>query len=256
MISLICFLSNFAFAKAPVTTRTIFIVQSNRDRQTLEKDAELIFNRITTATGGDSVHAFTTNNQEIITLDLPEKQNKLLEKKAKQLAVNQLKAAFLKLIDNPPAEGESVDVAAAIQKALARFNTKPHDEMVLVLLADGLQIDSSFSWKGGFPSDSWISNVNSPFASIASNSARVPLKVLMLPTQGSYVDAYHASRIQRFYQLFFQHRNAQLLFTSDDHRAMADLLRNGVKIAPPKPIGDAHLEGGLGFTKVTPIAQN
>ncbi len=254
-IILISFLSNFAFAKASATTRTIFIVQSNRDPQTLEKDAELIFYRIQAANGGDSIHAFTTDNQPIVTLDLPEKQNKLQERKMKQVAVDQLTATFLKLIDNPP-PGEIVDIAAALSRAMARFNAKPHNEMVLVLLTDGLQINRSFSWKDGVPSNSWISNPDSPFSSIAPNSASVPLKVLMLPIQDNFVDAYHASMIQRWYQLFFQHRNAQLLQFTYDHRAMIDLLKNGVEIKPPKPIEDADLNGPLGFTKVTPITQN
>jgi len=255
-IALIIFVSS-AEAKEPrPTTQTLFIHQPNRDQQTLEKDAELIFERIRAAMNGDSVHLVTTNvNETIFTIDLPEKLNRFEKNKLEGKARKALKTYFMGLLKNPPSPDLTVDIAGAITTAMKRFNAKPHDEMRLVILSDGLQTETTFSWRGGFPGDSWTANPSSPFADIEPNSQNVPLKVLMLATKTSFVDAYHASTIERWYRLLFQTRKAHLVQFTFDHATVATLLRNGVEVKDSQPIevDERALLGPLSFTTVKPL---
>ena len=254
-ITLIIFVSS-AEAKAPrPTTQTIFLHQPNRDRQTLEKDAELIFERIRAAQSGDSVHLLTTHVNDIFIVDLPEKVNDFEKRKVEAAARNALKTYFRGLIEKPPAPDMTVDIAGAITIAMERFNAKPHDEMILVILSDGLQTETTFSWRGGFPGDSWTANPSSPFADIEANSTNVQLKVLMLATKTSFVDSYHALTIERWYRLLFQTRKAHLVQFTFDHATVATLLRNGVEVKDSQPIevDERGLLGPLSFTTVKPL---
>lgn len=200
-----------AMASEPSNNRMIlFILQPDRQRQTLENDAVLIANTIQSANGGDFLQGFTTSGIGCFSLKLESKKlNPLQVKQAKNRAINDLKRFFLERFNNSTRENErEMDIAGALALAMDRFNyAPPYQSLILVILSDGLQHDRFINFRGCYPSDSWICRDISPFSAIRANSTKVKLDVILVPQKSDYVNSYHATQIERWYSLLLHRIN-------------------------------------------------
>jgi len=237
------------------STRTVFIVQDDKANKVLKADANLIAARIKAAKAGDSIQAFTTSGDAILNYEFRKKASVIRLARDKAEARKRLQRFFSKFLRERPNRSNSGDVAKALAKAMDRFNySRGFDQMVLVLLSDGLQRDKIVDWRGYVPSDSWVVHVDSPFSRVDENVTGAPLEVVIIHRMDAYFDAYQANQIERWYRLFFHIKKARLILFTADHLAAAELLilrkSKNKPLSPPSPV---DLNGPLVLTLVANI---
>lgn len=241
-------------AMASPAKMMIFIVQPDRQRQTLENDAVSMANIIQSANSGDFIQGFTTSGNEIFSLKLDVKNSNALQvKQAKNRAIADLKGFFMKLFNPSTKEKEmGADVAGAIALAFDRFNAyaPPYQRFVLVMLSAGLQRDGAINFTGCFPSDSWLEHRLSPFSAIRPNATPAKIEAILIPQRSDYVNSYHAAKMERWYGMLFQRKQAQLIRLIYDHQSAAQFIARPGQPSLKSPIEPVDLHGDLALTRV------
>jgi VWFA-related protein len=182
-----------------------------------------------------------------------EKQSNLLQaKRAKNSALNLMRQFFLEhLSKKSPQNIEQNDVAAALTRAIKRFNAEvKRQRYVLVLLTGGLQWDESVDFRGSYPSDSWVVHPTSPFSAIPPNETGKPIEVIFIPQADDYANAFHSQKIERWYTLLLHRKKAQIIGFTEDPQTAAELLKRGTRSQKPMPQPE-ELDGPLIIYRVS-----
>jgi len=224
-------------AHAGMGTRIMFIVEMEREKAILERDAGIIANTIGQAKSDDHIEAVTLEGKRVFCLNM-KKRNVFERRKEKGVALSALRQFYLQHIKSPHGVGNA-DVAASLKRAIHRFNVeKPRDRYVIVFLSGGLHKTGVVDFTGGrYPSDSWVTHEASPFSVIPNSQTGKKVEVLFIPQPGDYVNTFHAQRIERFYALLLHKKKAQLVCFSDDHQTSFEIISRGVELQriPPQP---------------------
>jgi VWFA-related protein len=210
-------------------TRMLFVVQMDREKNTLDADAGLIAFAIQLAQPGDFIEGMTISGKPIFSFQMEKQSNLLQAKRAKNSALNLMRQFFLEhLSKKSPQNIEQNDVAAALTRAIKRFNAEAkRQRYVLILLTDGLQRDKSVDFRGGYPSDSWVVHPTSPFSAIPQNETGKPIEVIFIHQADDYTNAFHAQKIERWYTLLLHRKKVQLIEFTEDHQTASELIKGG-----------------------------
>jgi len=218
-------------------TRMLFVVQMDREKSVLDKDAGLIAFAIQSAHSGDFVEGITVSGKPIFSFHKKKQLNKLQAKREMHKTLSQLRGFFVShLSKKSQRKVEKNDVAAAMSRAIKRFNVEERrSRYLLVLMTGGLQRDKLVDFRGGYPSDSWVIHPMSPFSAIPSNGTGKSLEVIVIPQEDDYANAFHAQKIERWYTLLLHRKKAQLIGFTSDHQTASELIKRGERKQKPAP---------------------
>lgn len=227
-------------------TRMLFVVQMNREKTTLDADAGLMAFAIQLAQPGDFVEGMTISGKPIFSCHMKRQSNWVQAKRAKNNPINQIRQFFLsQLSKKTPQKVEKNDVAAAVTRAIKRFNAEAkRQRYVLVLMTDGLQRDKSVDFREGYPSDSWFVHPASPFSAVPPNETGKPLEVVFIPQADDYANVLHSQKIERWYTLLLHRKKAQVIGFTTDHQTASEMLKRGANTKKPTPQPE-ELDGPL-----------
>jgi VWFA-related protein len=256
---LFCFILAMVLMIAPLSetveekgTRMLFVSQMDREKNTLDADAGLMAFAIQLAQPGDFIEGMTISGKPIFSFQMEKQSNLLQAKRAKNSALNLMRQFFLEhLSKKSPQNIEQNDVAAALTRAIKRFNAEvKRQRYVLVLLTGGLQWDESVDFRGSYPSDSWVVHPTSPFSAIPPNETGKPIEVIFIPQADDYANAFHSQKIERWYTLLLHRKKAQIIGFTEDPQTAAELLKRGTRSQKPMPQPE-ELDGPLIIYRVS-----
>jgi len=234
VVTVILLTAHFSLAGEQSGNRIMFLIQSDRDKATLENDAELAWQTVKNAKNGDFVDGMTLSGQRVFSIQMT-KKGPMDARRDRNMAGVAIKQFFLDNINSPRKQNRN-DVAGAIKRTIGRFNAEPLKERyVLVMLTGGLQKDSFVDFGKGYPSDSWIAHQWSPYSSIPQNTTGKMMDVIFVTQTGDFQSSYQAQRLERFYSLLFSMKKTELVGFTDDHQTASELIRHSTPLSKPVP---------------------
>jgi uncharacterized protein YegL len=234
VVTVLLLTAHFSLAGQSQGNRIMFLIQTDRDKATLENDAELVWQAVKNAKNGDYVEGMTLSGQRVFSVQMT-KKSPMDARRDRNMAGAAIKQFYLDHINSPRKQNRN-DVAGAIKRTMGRFNAESQKERyVLVMLTGGLQKDSFVDFGKGYPSDSWIVHQWSPYSAIPQNTTGKMMDVVFVSQNGDFQSSYQAQRVERFYSLLFSRKRAELTGFTDDHQTVGELIRHSRPLSKPVP---------------------
>jgi len=210
----------------------VFIVQDvTRSAEAVEQDFEC-FARTTWAMPPGELTLWGSDGIEYARGTVEKTYSGKMQRQRQEL-LNQGKAFYLKLKEHP---GKVRDYATALSEILSR-PTGAADQVLLIILGSPLYCLGPVDWSSRIPSLSWAFHAASPFGEKSLLSAQARFKAAMIFRTEDFVTPGHRLALQKWWAVFLQRINGNLILFTADTEALSDILSR-IDSIPDRPRGE------------------